>query len=257
MEKIFPKRLVTTLFALVAIVAWGGQAYAQTNVTGKVTAASDGTPVIGAGVVVLGTTVGTMTEADGTYSMMVPSGTTELSVVCLGYKTVTEQINGRSVINFFLEEEFDSLDDVVVVGYGVQKKKLTTGANLNVKGEELMKRSTGSALQALQGQTPGMQITSTSGQPGEGMKVTIRGLGTTGSSGPLYIVDGVPGDISKVNPADIESIDVLKDAASAAIYITVSDTTDFAGRLTVILPSFTLNPLKEAGHTVSGVSKPL
>lgn len=218
MEKIFPKRLVTTFIALLAIVTLCGQTFAQTNVTGKVTAASDGTPVIGAGVVVLGTTVGTMTEADGTYSMMVPSGTTELSVVCLGYKTVTEQINGRSVINFVLEEEFDSLDDVVVVGYGVQKKKLTTGANLNVKGEELMKRSTGSALQALQGQTPGMQITSTSGQPGEGMKVTIRGLGTTGSSGPLYIVDGVPGDISKVNPADIESIDVLKDAASAAIY---------------------------------------
>ncbi|MBO5980806.1 MAG: TonB-dependent receptor [Bacteroidales bacterium] len=218
MEKIFPKRLVTSLLALIAIVTLGGHTYAQTNVTGKVTAASDGSPVIGAGVVVLGTSVGTMTEADGTYSMMLPTGTTELSVVCLGYKTVTEQINGRSVINFVLEEEFDALDDVVVVGYGVQKKKLITGANLNVKGEDLMKRSTGNALQALQGQTPGMQITSTSGQPGEGMKVTIRGLGTTGSAGPLYIVDGVPGDISKVNPADIESIDVLKDAASAAIY---------------------------------------
>ncbi len=218
MEKNFPKRLVTSLIALFAIVTLGGQIYAQTNVTGKVTAAADGSPVIGAGVVVLGTTVGTMTEADGSYSMMLPNGTTELSVVCLGYKTVTEQINGRSVINFVLEEEFDSLDDVVVVGYGVQKKKLTTGANLNVKGEDLMKRSTGNALQALQGQTPGMQITSMSGQPGEGMKVTIRGLGTTGSSGPLYIVDGVPGDISKINPADIESIDVLKDAASAAIY---------------------------------------
>ena len=114
MEKIFPKRLVTTFIALLAIVTLCGQTFAQTNVTGKVTAASDGTPVIGAGVVVLGTTVGTMTEADGTYSMMVPSGTTELSVVCLGYKTVTEQINGRSVINFVLEEEFDSLDDVEI-----------------------------------------------------------------------------------------------------------------------------------------------
>lgn len=197
MEKIFPKRLVTALMALFSIVAWGGLANAQTHVTGTVTAAADGSPVVGAGVVVLGTTVGTMTEADGTYSMMVPSGTTELSVVCLGYKTVTETINGRSVINFVLEEETDYLDDVVVVGYGVQKKKLLTGANLQVKGEEIMKRSTGSALQALQGQTPGMQITSTSGQPGEGMKVTIRGIGTTGNSGPLYIVDGVPGDITR------------------------------------------------------------
>lgn len=218
MEKIFPKRLVTSLVALIAIFTWSGPLYAQTQVTGKVTDVADGSPVPGAGVVVLGTTVGTMTEADGTYSMMLPAGTTELSVVCLGYKTVTVQINGRSVIDFVVEADTELLEDVVVVGYGVQKKKLLTGANLQVKGEELMKRTTGNALQALQGQTPGMQITSTSGQPGEGMKVTIRGLGTTGSSGPLYIVDGIPGDISKINPADIESIDVLKDAASAAIY---------------------------------------
>ncbi len=110
------------------------------------------------------------------------------------------------------------LDEVVVVGYGVQKKKLVTGATVQVKGENIAKLNTTNPLSALQGQTPGVNIVSTSGQPGAGMSVTIRGLGTVGNSQPLYLIDGVGGDISTLNPADIESIDVLKDAASAAIY---------------------------------------
>ena len=110
------------------------------------------------------------------------------------------------------------LDEVVVVGYGVQKKKLVTGATVQVKGDEIAKMNTTNPLQAMQGQTPGVSIASTSGQPGADMKVSIRGLGTVGNSAPLYLIDGVGGDISTLNPADIESIDVLKDAASAAIY---------------------------------------
>jgi TonB-linked SusC/RagA family outer membrane protein len=122
-------------------------------------------------------------------------------------------------INVSLSEDNTELDEVVVVGYGVQQKKLVTGATVQVKGETLQRQSTTNALQGLQGQTPGVQIASTSGQPGEGMRVTIRGLGTIGNSGPLYVVDGVlTGDITYLNSADIESIDVLKDAASAAIY---------------------------------------
>ena len=117
-----------------------------------------------------------------------------------------------------LAEEANSLNDVVVIGYGVQKKKLVTGATLQVKGDDVVKLNTTNPLQALQGQTPGMTIISQSGQPGEGLKVNIRGIGTTGSSSPLYIIDGIRGDIATLNPADIESIDVLKDAASAAIY---------------------------------------
>ena len=117
-----------------------------------------------------------------------------------------------------LAEEANSLNDVVVIGYGVQKKKLVTGATLQVKGDDVAKLNTTNPLQALQGQTPGMTIISQSGQPGEGLKVNIRGIGTTGSSSPLYIIDGIRGDIATLNPADIESIDVLKDAASAAIY---------------------------------------
>jgi TonB-dependent SusC/RagA subfamily outer membrane receptor len=105
------------------------------------------------------------------------------------------------------------------VGYGVQKKKLVTGATVQVSGDNLQKLSTTNALGALQSQSPGVNITQSSGQPGEGFKVVIRGLGTVGSSGPLYVIDGVAGgDINALNPSDIESIDVLKDAASAAIY---------------------------------------
>jgi TonB-linked SusC/RagA family outer membrane protein len=111
------------------------------------------------------------------------------------------------------------LDEVVVVGYGVQKKKLTTGANLNVSGDDLQKQSTSEVLEAIQSQSPGVNITQSSGMPGEGFKVNIRGLGTIGNSSPLYVIDGVAGgDINNLNPADIQSIDVLKDAASAAIY---------------------------------------
>ena len=118
-----------------------------------------------------------------------------------------------------LEEDSEMLDEVVVVGYGVQKKKLVTGATVQVKGDNIAKLNTVNALGALQSQTPGVNITQSSGMPGEGFKVTIRGLGTTGSASPLYIIDGMPGgDINNLNPTDIESIDVLKDAASAAIY---------------------------------------
>ncbi|NMA73963.1 MAG: TonB-dependent receptor, partial [Bacteroidales bacterium] len=124
----------------------------------------------------------------------------------------------RRVIDMTLVSEFADLDEVIVVGYGVQKKKLNTGATIQVRGEDVQRMNTTSPLQALQGQTPGVAISSTSGQPGSGMKVTIRGLGTIGNSGPLYIIDGIEGDISSISPSDIESIDVLKDAASAAIY---------------------------------------
>ena len=206
------------LIALLLSGFGAGLAQAQTSVRGNVTSESTGEPMAGATVMVSGTSIGAVTDQDGNYVLTVPDGKRELTASCLGFVDETVVIAGRPVINFSLRESEDWLDDVIVIGYGVQKKRLTTGANLNVRGDDLMKRNTTGALQALKGQTPGMQITSTSGQPGSDMKVTIRGIGTTGSSGPLYIVDGVPGDIGKVNPADIESIDVLKDAASAAIY---------------------------------------
>lgn len=187
------------------------------TVSGVVTSAADQLPLIGVSVQVKGTSNGSITDLDGNYSVSVASGQT-LVFSYIGFKTQEIQITNQKTLNVVMEEDSETLDEVVVVGYGVQKKKLVTGATVQVKGETLAKMNTNSPLQAMQGQTPGVNISSTSGQPGEGMKVSIRGLGTVGNASPLYLIDGVGGDISTLNPADIESIDVLKDAASAAIY---------------------------------------
>lgn len=187
------------------------------TVSGVVTSAADQLPLIGVSVQVKGTTNGAITDLDGNYTVSVASGET-LVFSYIGFKTQEIQITNQTTLNVVMEEDSETLDEVVVVGYGVQKKKLVTGATVQVKGETLAKMNTNSPLQAMQGQTPGVNISSTSGQPGEGMKVSIRGLGTVGNASPLYLIDGVGGDISTLNPADIESIDVLKDAASAAIY---------------------------------------
>ena len=187
------------------------------TVSGVVTSAADQLPLIGVSVQVKGTSNGAITDLDGNYSVSVASGQT-LVFSYIGFKTQEIQITNQKTLNVVMEEDSETLDEVVVVGYGVQKKKLVTGATVQVKGETLAKMNTNSPLQAMQGQTPGVNISSTSGQPGESMKVSIRGLGTVGNASPLYLIDGVGGDISTLNPADIESIDVLKDAASAAIY---------------------------------------
>ncbi len=187
------------------------------TVSGVVTSAADGMPLIGVSVQIKGTTNGSITDLDGNYTVSVKSGQT-LVFSYIGFVTQEIAFTGQKTLNVVLKEDSETLDEVVVVGYGVQKKKLVTGATAQVKGEDLAKLNTTSPLQAMQGQMPGINISSTSGQPGEGMKVSIRGLGTVGNAEPLYLIDGVGGDISTLNPADIESIDVLKDAASAAIY---------------------------------------
>lgn len=186
------------------------------TITGRVVSASDNEPLMGATVIVEGKQGGSVTDLDGNYSIEAEDGQT-LVFSYIGFLSKKVKVSGN-VINVALEEEANSLEDVVVIGYGVQKKKLLTGATAQLKGEEVAKLNTTNPLQAMQGQTPGVNITTTSGQPGSSMKVSIRGLGTTGNSAPLYLIDGVGGDISTLNPADIESIDVLKDAASAAIY---------------------------------------
>lgn len=186
-------------------------------VTGVVTSATDNEPLIGVSVQVKETATGGITDIDGKFSVNAEQGQT-LIFSYIGYQTQEIQVGASSVINVVLKEDTEMLDEVVVVGYGVQKKKLVTGATVQVKGDNIAKLNTNNPLQAMQGQTPGVNITSTSGQPGADMKVTIRGLGTVGNSSPLYLIDGVGGDISTLNPADIESIDILKDAASAAIY---------------------------------------
>lgn len=217
MSKKTLKFVVLVMIMLMAQTIGFGAALSAKTVTGTVTSSIDNEPLIGATIQVEGTQVGTVTDFEGNFKIEANDGQT-LVVSYIGYVTKKVKVGGQSNLTITLDEDKASLDEVVVIGYGVQKKKLVTGATVQVKGEDLAKLNTTNALQALQGQTPGMTIISTSGQPGEGLKVNIRGVGTTGSSGPLYIIDGVRGDISTVNNDDIESIDVLKDAASAAIY---------------------------------------
>lgn len=194
-----------------------GLANAQSMlVKGTVTSAADGEPLIGVTVMVKNSNVGTATDIDGNYSIETQKGAT-LVFSYVGMEPREIKVTS-SRVDVALMDDSSTLDDLVVIGYGTQKKKLLTGATSQISGAEIAKMNTNSPLQAMQGQMPGVTISSTSGQPGEGMKVQIRGLGTIGNSQPLYLIDGVGGDISTLNPADIESIDVLKDAASAAIY---------------------------------------
>ncbi|MDO4496701.1 MAG: SusC/RagA family TonB-linked outer membrane protein, partial [Bacteroidales bacterium] len=192
------------------------QAYAQTQkVTGTVVD-EFGDPIIGANIRVVGTTDGAITDMNGTFSVNAKAGA-KLEVSFIGYATQT--VAAANNLTVTLKEDAQSLDDVVVVGYGVQKKKLVTGATVQVKGDDIAKLNTTNALDAMASSTPGVQITQSSSQPGKGFKVYIRGIGTIGDSSPLVVVDGVAGgNIDDINPYDIESIDVLKDAASAAIY---------------------------------------
>ncbi|THU41208.1 TonB-dependent receptor [Niastella caeni] len=174
-------------------------------------------PVAGATISVKNTNRTAISDLTGKFSINAAAGEV-LVISSIGFASQEATI-GSGEMRISLQETDIQLENVVVIGYGTQKKKLVTGANVQVKGADIQKQSTTNALQALQGQAPGVQITSYSGQPGSGLNVIIRGKGTIGSFGPLYVVDGVQtGDISYLNPADIESIDVLKDAASAAIY---------------------------------------
>lgn len=218
MEK---KRCFYQIFISFFLLLGNLLAEAQTGrtISGIVVSEDDNEPLIGVNVVQQGTTNGVVTDLDGKFTLTVPDGSV-LQISYIGYQEQLLTVNPEvSIYHVTLKEDSQALDEVVVIGYGIQKKKLVTGATVQVKGDDIQKLNTVSALGALQSQTPGVNITQSSGMPGEGFNVTIRGLGTTGSSGPLYIIDGVTGaDINNLNPADIESIDVLKDAASAAIY---------------------------------------
>ncbi|MBN1950190.1 MAG: TonB-dependent receptor [Bacteroidales bacterium] len=188
------------------------------TITGTVTDAITGDPLPGVSIIITGTNSGTITDVDGKYSIDATVGQA-LSFSFVGYLTEEKTIGNETVINMSLTEDVIGLDEIVVIGYGVQKKKLTTGANLNVSGEDIEALNTTSSMDALKGMSPGVTISQNNGQPGAGNKIYIRGIGTTGNFNPLYIVDGVAvGDIDNLSPSDIESIDILKDAASAAIY---------------------------------------
>ena len=186
------------------------------KVTGNVSDAEG--PIIGASVVEKGNAGnGTVTDLDGNFSLNVKPGAT-IVITYIGYQKQEIVVGNQSNFNVTMKTDDKTLEEVVVVGYGVQKKKLVTGSTIEVKGDDIQKMNTTQVLGALQSQTPGVNIQAASGQPGDGFKISIRGAGTNGNTAPLYIIDGVAGDINNLNPADIERIDVLKDAASCAIY---------------------------------------
>lgn len=220
----FKARLLRFVMAMLCVFTSIGIASAQEpgTVSGTVTSASDGEPLIGASVLVKGTTIGTDTDIDGKFTVKAKKGDV-LQFRYVGYEPSEVKVGDNNVINVMLQENENNLDEVVVVGYGTQKRKLVTGSTFQVSGDQIAQMNTTNALTAMQSQAPGVQITQASTQPGKGFKVSIRGVGTIGESSPLLVIDGIVSGtandgLNGINPNDIESIDVLKDAASAAIY---------------------------------------
>ena len=193
---------------------------AQTKVSGVVVTYEDNEPVIGASVQVTGTQVGTVTDVNGRFELTAPAGSKTLRITYVGMEALEVAVSPKP-LRIQLRNDMNDLDEVVVVAYGTQKKTTLTGAIQEVKSDEILLRPTSSVASALEGTVTGVQVNSTYGVPGEDPAIRIRGIGTVnGSSSPLYILDGVPygGNISDLNPQDIESMSVLKDAASAALY---------------------------------------
>lgn len=208
------------LFMLVLVFFTCISASAQIQIKGTVVSANDSEPMIGVAILEEGTSNGRITDLNGNYSIQVSNSNATLTASFIGYKTQTVKVNGRSVINFRLEEDTQVLDEVVVVGYGVQRKSDLTGAVASVNSKDLKGLATTDAAAALQGKAAGIQILNSSGAPGSGAEIRVRGYSSnSGNIGPLLIVDGLKvSSIQYLDPGLIESMEVLKDAASAAIY---------------------------------------
>jgi TonB-linked SusC/RagA family outer membrane protein len=239
-------------------------------VSGQVTDAETGEPIPAVNVVVLGTMIGTSTDANGDYSLNVPDDGEVLQFSFLGYKTLEVAVDGRSEINVSLEADLLALDDIVVVGYGTQQRQEVTGAITSVRSEEIQNIPVSSFENALQGRMAGVNVAESTGEPGASPQITIRGTGSiSAGNSPLYVIDGVPittnrnlqsdigsqrgsfqppsaNPLATINPNDIESIEVLKDASAAAIYgsrgsngvILITTKQGSAGRTTVNFSSY-------------------
>ena len=219
MLKQFLKGMAVAVVATAVGLGCATQTYAQSRaVNGKVTD-SKGEPVIGASVFVVGSTNhGTETDLEGNYSLSVPSGAS-LKFSCIGYATEVVPVGDRTVINVTLKDDTQFIEETVVIGYGVQKKSDVTGAIASVKDSDIANRSSASVAQVLQGKAAGVQIVNPSGAPGSESSIQIRGYSSNSKTTPLMIVDGLKvSDINYLDPESIASIEVLKDAASAAIY---------------------------------------
>jgi TonB-linked SusC/RagA family outer membrane protein len=224
------------LILCMALICMSTLAQAQTRVTGVVTSAADGAPIPGASILIKGTTKGISTGANGSYTLDNVQSGAVLVFSSIGFQTIEAQVNGRSTINIALQSSDKSLDEVIVVAYGTSTKGTYTGAASVVKGETIKNTPVTSFESTLNGRVAGVQVTASSGQAGAVSNIRIRGIGSmTASNEPLYVIDGVPvtsGDVgqmkdytfttnnvmSSLNPADIESITVLKDAAASSLY---------------------------------------
>src|SRR5690606_9908630 len=213
--------LLTLFFLTFFCLIGTTNAQAQQGVSGTVTAAMDGTPLPGVSIIVKGTSNGVVSDFDGNYQLSnVPSDAT-LEFSYIGFVSQSIAVGGKSQINVALDEDLEQLSEVVVVGYGEQKREAITGSVVSINTSDLVKTPTVNVSNAIAGRMPGVIATQSSGEPGyDGSTIRIRGTNSFGDSSPLVVIDGVPareGGFARLNPADIASISVLKDA-SAAIY---------------------------------------
>ena len=207
----------------IALYADEPEVVAQTKPTGRTVSGvvydSDGLPVIGAGVMVEGSLHGTVTDEDGRWTLELEDDNVTLEISSMGYQSQSVAVKGRSDFTVTLTSDTQYLDEVVVVGYGTQKKVNLTGSVSMVTSEDMASRPVSNMSSGLQGLLPGVTVVNATGQPGEsGTTIRVRGVGTIGNANPLILIDGIEGDLSTINPEDIESVSVLKDAASASIY---------------------------------------
>ncbi len=192
----------------------------NTSVTGTVTSSEDASGLPGVNVIVQGTSTGTVTDVEGNYSLDVPGAESVLVFSSVGFMQEEIAVRNRTVIDLIMQPDVTALDEIVVVGYGTMKKSDLTGSLASVSSDEFDVQPITRMDQALQGRAAGVAVTQTSGAPGAGMKIRIRGANSIGGNNtPLYVVDGlVVGDINAINVNDIASMEVLKDASATAIY---------------------------------------
>ena len=191
----------------------------QHEVKGKITDSNTGEPLPGVNITVQNTTIGTVSDLDGNYTLQVDDPDVNLVFSYVGYLTETIPLQGQTELNLTLVVDILAMDEVVVIGYGTVKKSDLTGAVASVKADQLRQMATYDVQHALQGRVSGVMVTSNTGAPGDGVRIRIRGISTINNADPLYVVDGFPtGDIDYISPADIESMEILKDASATAIY---------------------------------------